>query len=82
MVADPVCDDQGNDVGQGMDSERCINCGNFEDSMIRSHRSIPRRPHSIGQQVIGQESEDRSAGLIAMNRRRSYGRIWKANTCR
>lgn len=81
MVADQVCDDLGKDAGPGMDSERCINCGNFEDAIIRSNRATPREPTYAGRHAIVQEREDCSADLRATNHRRSYGRVWKANTC-
>ena len=70
MVIDSVGDDLGKDSRPGMNAERCINCGNFEDSLIQSNRGPLRLPRRFGHHTIGQGTEVCSAKLVAVNRRR------------
>jgi hypothetical protein len=59
MVIETICDLMEVGSRSGFDTTRCLNCGNFEDTIIRTNRgisSLPRQhdPHTV-------EAERRSA---------------------
>ena len=70
MVVDSVGDDLRKDSRPGMNAERCINCGNFEDLIIQFNRGPLRLTRRLGHHTIGQGTEDCSAKLVEVNRKR------------
>jgi hypothetical protein len=53
MVIEAICELMEEGSRKGIDTTRCLNCGNFEDTIIRTNRSISRvsrqpAPHTVG----------------------------------
>jgi len=53
MVIETVCDLMEEESRTGNDTRRCLNCGNCEDTLIRTNRVIshllrPVAPHTVG----------------------------------
>ena len=53
MVIEAICELMEEGSRKGIDTTRCLNCGNFEDAIIRTNRSISRvlkqpAPHTVG----------------------------------
>ena len=53
MVIETFCDLREEESRTGIDTTRCLNCGNFEDTIIRTNRAttrVPRQcePHTVG----------------------------------
>ena len=54
MVIDTFCDRMEEESRTGIDTIRCLNCGNFEDTIIRTNRASSSRvpshvePHTVG----------------------------------
>ncbi len=53
MVIDTFCDLMEEESRTGIDTTRCLNCGNFEDTIIRTNRALSRvsrqyEPHIVG----------------------------------
>ena len=44
MVIETICDLMEVGSRSGIDTTRCLNCGNFEDTTIRTNRAISRLP--------------------------------------
>jgi len=60
MVVETICELMEIGSRSGIDTARCLNCGNFEDTIIRTNRSISRvsrkpAPHTVG---TGRQSAD------------------------
>lgn len=47
MVVEPFCDLMEEESRMGIDTTRCLNCGNFEDAIIRANRITPRLPSRV-----------------------------------
>jgi len=45
MVIETICDLMERESCMGIDATRCLNCGNFEDTRIRTNRVISRLPN-------------------------------------
>lgn len=53
MVIESICDLMEGESRTGIDTTRCLNCGNFEDTIIRTNRATSRlpghcEPHTAG----------------------------------
>lgn len=81
MVVEPVGDLPEKESGPGRPAARCVNCGNFEDSIIRANRSSLCLSRRFGRLAESRGIENCSAKLVATGHGRPYGRLWKANTC-
>jgi hypothetical protein len=44
MVLEAICDLMEEESRTRIDATRCVNCGNFEDAIIRANRVTPRLP--------------------------------------
>lgn len=81
MVVETAHDLLAYEAGAWIQAARCVNCGNFEDLIIRANRS-PRRPHRpCGGRDGNQGIEQDSAEVLATDHRRLYGGLWKAGAC-
>ena len=80
MVVDTVCDLMEEESRRGIDTTRCLNCGNFEDTIIRANRGISRlpkhaEPHTVGARRLSTiqpgalERPIQTDGIIAENPR-------------
>jgi len=47
MVVETSCDLVEEESSTGIDTVRCLNCGNFEDRIIRTNRVISRSPRHV-----------------------------------
>ena len=47
MVIETICDLIEEESRRGIDTIRCLNCGNFEDRIIRTNRVISRSPRHV-----------------------------------
>jgi hypothetical protein len=47
MVIETICDLMKEEFRRGSDTTRCLNCGNFEDTIIRTNRGIFRLPRQV-----------------------------------
>jgi hypothetical protein len=45
MVIETICDLMEREPFTGIDATRCLNCGNFEDTRIRTNRVISSLPN-------------------------------------
>ena len=48
MVVETCCDLTEEESRMGMNSARCLNCGNLEDAVIYANRLDPRQPRRSG----------------------------------
>lgn len=53
MVIETICDLMEGESRTGIDTTRCLNCGNFEDSIIRTNRVVSRLPRPVEQHTVG-----------------------------
>lgn len=56
MVVETSCDLMEDESRTGIDTTRCLNCGNFEDRCIRTNRVISRLPRHVAPQTVGNRS--------------------------
>jgi len=66
MVIEHFCDLMKEESRTGIDTIRCLNCGNFEDTIIRTNRVISRvprhvEPHTVGTRRYKRKLSQRSA---------------------
>ena len=47
MVIETFCDLMEEESRAGIETIRCLNCGNFEDTLIRTNRVISRLPRHV-----------------------------------
>lgn len=47
MVIETFCDLMEEESRTGIETIRCLNCGNFEDTLIRTNRVISRLPRHV-----------------------------------
>lgn len=47
MVVETCCDLIEAESRKGIDTMRCVNCGNFEDAIIRTNRASSRVPRHV-----------------------------------
>jgi hypothetical protein len=53
MVIANACDRLEEELRTEFKTTRCINCGNFEDAVVRSNRSASHGPRDIESQAVG-----------------------------
>lgn len=53
MVIETNCDLMEEESRRGIDTTRCLNCGNFEDTIIRTNRVISRLPRQVELRTVG-----------------------------
>ena len=53
MVIETVCDLMEEESRMGIDTTRCLNCGNFEDTIIRTDRVSSRLPRHVEPHTVG-----------------------------
>ena len=53
MVTETICELMEIGSRSGIDTVRCLNCGNFEDTIIRTNRGIPRVPRQPDPHTVG-----------------------------
>ena len=53
MVIETHCDLMEEESRRGIDTTRCLNCGNFEDTIIRTNRVIFRLPRQVELRTVG-----------------------------
>ena len=53
MVIEAICDLMEEESHRGIDTRRCLNCGNFEDSTIRANRVVSRLPRPVTPHIVG-----------------------------
>jgi hypothetical protein len=53
MVIEHFCDLMKEESRTGIDTIRCLNCGNFEDTIIRTNRVISRVPRHVEPHTVG-----------------------------
>ncbi len=53
MVIDTFCDLTEEESRTGIDTRRCLNCGNFEDTIIRTNRASSRVPSHVEPHTVG-----------------------------
>jgi hypothetical protein len=53
MVIETNCDLREEESRRGIDATRCLNCGNFEDTIIRTNRVISRVPRQVELRAVG-----------------------------
>mgnify|MGYP007099590167 CR=1 FL=1 len=69
MVIETICDLRKEESRRAIDTTRCLNCGNFEDSLIRANRVISHLPRHVAPHTVG------SRRLNAIQRRSLEGAI-------
>jgi len=53
MVIEIICDLRVEESRTGIDTTRCLNCGNFEDTIIRTNRVISHLPRHVAPHTVG-----------------------------
>jgi hypothetical protein len=53
MVSEPISDLMEAVFRTRVDTIRCLNCGNFEDTIIRTNRDMSRLPSQTDQHIVG-----------------------------
>ena len=53
MVIETFSDPMEGESHRGIDTLRCLNCGNFEDMRIRTNRDISRVPKHVEPHTVG-----------------------------
>jgi hypothetical protein len=53
MVIETFCDLTEEEFRKGIDTTRCLNCGNFEDTIIRINRASSRLPGHCEPRTVG-----------------------------
>jgi hypothetical protein len=53
MVIETFCDLREEESRTGIDTTRCLNCGNFEDTIIRTNRVISHLPRHVAPHTVG-----------------------------
>jgi hypothetical protein len=53
MVIETICELMEIGSRSGIDTTRCLNCGNFEDTIIRINRGISRVPRQPDPHTVG-----------------------------
>lgn len=53
MVVETICELMEIGSWSGIDTARCLNCGNFEDTIIRTNRSISRVSRQPATHTVG-----------------------------
>jgi hypothetical protein len=53
MVIENICDLMEEESRRVIDTRRCLNCGNFEDSIIRANRVVSRLPRPVEPHIVG-----------------------------
>ena len=53
MVIETICELMEIGSRSGIDTTRCLNCGNFEDTIIRTNRDISRVPSQTDPHIVG-----------------------------
>lgn len=53
MVIETICELMEAGSRRGIDTTRCLNCGNFEDTIIRTNRVISRMPRQPDPHTVG-----------------------------
>jgi len=56
MVVETCCDLIEAESRKGIDTMRCVNCGNFEDTIIRANRASSHLPRHCGPRTAGTRS--------------------------
>lgn len=80
MVVETICDLVEDKCLRGIETARCLNCGNFEDRIIRTNRVISCSPRPVAPTTVGSRSlsaiqprslerPTRTDGVIAKNPR-------------
>lgn len=57
MVIETICELMEIGSRRGIDTTRCLNCGNFEDTIIRTNRGISRVPSQPDPHTMGTRSQ-------------------------
>lgn len=57
MVMETICELREIGSRRGIDTTRCLNCGNFEDTIIRTNRGISRVPSQPDPHTMGTRSQ-------------------------
>lgn len=60
MIIETICELREVGSRRGIDTTRCLNCGNFEDTTIRANRVISRSPRHVDPHTV----ESRSLSAI------------------
>ena len=53
MVIEIICDLREEESRTGIDTTRCLNCGNCEDTIIRTNRVISHLPRPVAPHTVG-----------------------------
>jgi hypothetical protein len=53
MVIESICELREVGSRSGIDTARCLNCGNFEDTIIRTNRGMARLPSQPDPHIVG-----------------------------
>ena len=73
MVIDTFCDLMEEGSRTGIETIRCLNCGNFEDAIIRTNRASSRVPSHVEPHAVG-------TGKLSVLKPRSLERATQAES--
>ena len=72
MVVEAFCDLMEEQFRTGIEPTRCLNCGNYEDAIVRANRTSVQFQNSFHARKEGQRAESCSVSLDA--RTRTHGK--------
>jgi len=58
MVIESICELMEAGSRRGIDTTRCLNCGNFEDTIIRTNRGMFRSPSQTDPHTVGARAQN------------------------
>jgi hypothetical protein len=58
MVIEIICELREAGSPRGIDTTRCLNCGNFEDTIIRTNRGLSRLPSQTDPHTVGARGQN------------------------
>jgi hypothetical protein len=58
MVMETICELMEIGSRGGIDTTRCLNCGNFEDTIIRTNRGMSRSPSQTDPHTVGARAQN------------------------
>ena len=77
MVIETICELMEIGSRGGIDTTRCLNCGNFEDTIIRTNRDLSRLPRPPDSHTVGSSRQSAAQPPVVKQTLQTDGTISK-----
>ena len=77
MVIETICELMEIGSRSGIDTTRCLNCGNFEDTIIRTNRDLSRLPRQPDPHTVGTRRQSAGQPSVVEHTLQTEGAISK-----